>query len=71
MTKDSFEFIIYILHACAEKWSVFPSYVYKKLKESGCIDQLLIPCYDILHTQGTGYIVGDIEDYLSARGINV
>lgn len=71
MSKDCFEFIIYMLHACAEKWSFFSSAVYKKLKKSGCIDQLLIPYYDALHTQGTGYIVGDIEDYLSARGIAV
>ena len=71
MSKDTFEFIIYMLHACAEKWSQFPSAVYKKLKDSDCINQLLVPYYDILHTQGTNYVVGDIEDFLSARGVSV
>ena len=71
MSKDTFEFIIYMLHACAEKWSQFPSAVYKKLKDSGCINQLLVPYYDILHTQGTNYVVSDIEDFLSARGVSV
>lgn len=71
MDKDSFEFTIYMLHACAEKWNMLPSAVYKKLSESRCIQNLLVPYYDILHTQGTNYIIGDIEDYLSVRGFGV
>ena len=71
MSKDTFEFVIYMLHACAEKWSLLPSAVYKKLKDSDCIQKLLVPYYDILHTQGTAFIIGDIEDYLSARGASV
>ena len=71
MDKDSFEFVIYILHACANKWSQLPSAVYKKLKESNCINQLLVPYYDVLHTQGTQFVVSDVEDYLSARGIAI
>lgn len=71
MSKDIFEFVIYMLHACAEKWSMLPTAVYKKLKESGCISKLLVPYYDVLHTQGTAFVVDDIEDYLSARGIRI
>ena len=71
MSRDTFEFVIYMLHACADKWSQLPSVVYKKLKESDCISKLLVPYYDILHTQGTAFVVGDIEDYLAARGIAV
>ncbi len=71
MSKDTFEFVIYMLHACADKWSQLPSVVYKKLQDSECISKLLVPYYDILHTQGTAFVVGDIEDYLAARGISV
>ena len=71
MNKDSFEFIVYILHACSDKWARLPSAVYKKLSESNCINQFLIPHYDILHTQGTQFVVNDIEDYLAARGIKI
>ena len=71
MSKDTFEFVIYMLHACADKWSQLPSVVYKKLKDSDCINKFLVPYYDILHTQGTALVVGDIEDYLIARGISV
>ena len=71
MNKDIFEFVIYMLHACADKWSQLPSVVYKKLKDSDCINKLLVPYYDILHTQGTAFVVGDIEDYLTAIGMTV
>ena len=60
-----------MIHACAQKWKMLPSEVYKKLQDSGCIDQFLVPHYDILHTQGTEYIVENINDYLSARGVCV
>lgn len=43
----------------------------KKLKDSDCINKLLVQYYDILHSQGTAFVVGDIEDYLAARGVSV
>ena len=42
MTKDTFEFVVYILHACANKWGILPSATYKKLKSVDCIDNLLV-----------------------------
>lgn len=71
MNKDSFEFVIYILHACSQKWAKLPSKVYKMLNESDCINKLLVPYYDSLHTQGTRYIIGDVEDYLTTRGYKI
>ncbi|MDD7417562.1 MAG: DUF3791 domain-containing protein [Treponemataceae bacterium] len=71
MSKDTFEFVIYMLHACADKWKKLPSVVYKKLKESDCIEKLLVPYYDILHTQGTAFVVSDIEEYLVTRGFSI
>ncbi len=71
MSKDTFEFVIYMLHACAAKWSQLPSVVYKKLKDSDCIDKLLVPYYDIFKTRVSDFIVYDIEDYLATRGISI
>ncbi|MCM1143924.1 MAG: DUF3791 domain-containing protein [Blautia sp.] len=71
MNKDSFSFIIYMIHACADKWNMMPSEVYWKLQGAGCIEGYLVPHYDILHTQSTGYIVDDIKEYLEVRGIVV
>ncbi len=71
MNKESFSFVIYMIHACANKWSKAPSDVYQLLHKSGCIDNYLVPHYEILHTQGTDYIVEDIKEYLGIRGVSV
>lgn len=71
MNRESFSFVIYMIHACANRWSKVPSDVYKLLQKTGCIDNYLVPHYDILHTQGTDYIVEDIKEYLGIRGVKV
>ena len=69
MDKESFSFVVYMIHACAGKWDMLPSNVYRKLQSAECIDRYLVPHYEILHTQGTDYIVDDIEKYLETRGV--
>ena len=71
MDENNFSFTIYMIHACANRWNVAPSRVYQALKKSGCLDQYLIPSYDILHTQSTDYVVKDIEEYLEDRDVPV
>ena len=71
MDRESFSFVIYMIHPCANRWRKVPSDVYKMLQKTGCIDNYLVPHYDILHTQGTDYIVDDIEEYLGIRGVKV
>lgn len=71
MSRDSFSFVVYMIHACADRWDMLPSEVYRKLQSVGCIHQYLVPHYEILHTQGTGYIVEDIKEYLNVRGVAV
>ena len=71
MNKDSFSFVVYMIHACANKWEKMPSEVYKVLQKSGCIDKYLVPHYDVLHTQSSAYIIDDIKEYLDIRGIKI
>ena len=71
MNKDSLEFVVYMINACANKWNKSPSEVYQKLQSVRCIDDYLLPHYDILHTQGTGYITDDIKHYMEIRGVVV
>lgn len=71
MDKESFSFVVYMIHACANKWNMLPSEVYRKLQSVGCIEHYLVQHYDILHTQGTGCIVDDIEEYLNVRGVAI
>lgn len=71
MNQDSMEFVVYMIHACANKWNLSPKQVYSKLQETGCIDEYLVPNYDILHTQGSAYLVDDIREYLRIRGVRI
>ncbi len=71
MNKESFSFVVYMIHACANKWGMMPSEVYHKLQSTGCIGKYLVPYYDVLHTQATGYIVDDIKEYLKVRGVTI
>lgn len=68
MSVDVMSFVVYVIHACSHKWGSTPSETYRRLKGAGCIDNLLVKHYDILHTQSTGYVVSNVEDYLTARG---
>ncbi len=71
MNKESFSFVVYMIHACANRWNMMPSEIYRKMQSVGCINDYLVPHYDILHTQGTGYVVEDIKQYLMLRGVTV
>ena len=71
MNKNSMEFVVYMIHKCVKKWGLSPSAVYKKLKESGCIQSYLVPHYDVLHTQSSDYVINDIEQYLHRRDFEI
>ena len=60
MNKDSFSFVIYMIHACADAWNKKPAEVCKIFQSKGCIGGFLVPNYDVLHTKSTKYIVEDI-----------
>lgn len=71
MNKESFSFVVYMIDACASKWNKMPSEVYQKLQSAGCIERYLVLHLEILHTQGTEYIVDDIREYLEMRGVTI
>ena len=48
-----------------------PAKVYKILNSTGILDNYIIKCYDVLHTQGKEYLVEDITDYVREKGVNV
>jgi hypothetical protein len=69
MDEDSFSFAVYMIHACADRWNTTPSKVYEAMNKSGCLDDYIVPYYDVLHTQSTDYVVHDIGEYLKNRGV--
>ena len=70
MNRDSMEFVVYMIHVCANAWNISPAKVYKKLKASGCIQQYLVPHYDVLHSQSSQYVAEDIQQYPARRGVS-
>ncbi|MBQ4359896.1 MAG: DUF3791 domain-containing protein [Proteobacteria bacterium] len=68
MDNKQFVFIVYMVHVLSDAWKKSTTWVYRILKESGILDDYLIPCYDVLHTQGNAYLIEDISDYLREKG---
>ena len=67
MDKDTFAFVVYMIHEVAEYWGKSPSETYEILKSTGCIGNYLIKHYEVLHTLGTQSIIDDIEKYVDKR----
>ena len=69
--ENELSFSIYMLYSLADKWNKSPGTVYKILNSTGILDNYIIPCYDVLHTQGKEYLIEDITEYAREKGVNV
>lgn len=69
--KKELSFSIFMLYSLADKWKMSPAKVYKILNSTGILDNYIIQCYDVLHTQGREYLVQDITDYVREKGVYV
>ena len=57
---------------CEKKELSFSIFMlYKILNSTGILDDYIIKCYDVLHTQGKEYLVEDITDYVREKGVNI
>ena len=54
MNESSMAFTIYLIHELANSRNMTPGQVYRILKNCGCIDNYLVPNYDVLHTMSSG-----------------
>ena len=68
MNESSMAFTIYLIHELANSRNMTPGQIYRILKSCGCIDNYLVPNYDVLHTMGTEYLMDDVSNYVSDRG---
>lgn len=69
--KKELSFSIFVLYSLADKWKMTPTEVYKILNKTGILDDYVIGCYDVLHTQGKEYLVEDITEFAREKGVNV
>ena len=64
------EFAVYCIENVANALGRDSDEVYRALTGKGDIlHRYIIPAYDVLHTQGREYIVGDILDVMRERGV--
>lgn len=66
--EKEMRFSIFMLHSLAEKWKMTPAAAYQILNKTGILDNYIIKCYDVLHTQGKEYLVEDITDFVQEKG---
>lgn len=66
--KKEVNFSIFILYSLADKWKISPAEVYKILNSTGILDNYIIGCYDVLHTQGKEYLIEDITEFVREKG---
>jgi hypothetical protein len=68
--RKQLEFVVFCIENIAERLGKPGNEVYAMLtQKSDILDSYIIPCYDVLHTQGNGYIVNDILDYMKREGL--
>ena len=67
--EKELDFSIFIIYSLADKWNKTPPAVYRILNTTGILDNYIIACYDVLHTQGKEYLVEDITDYVKEKGV--
>lgn len=64
--KGEFEFYVYCLEKYAQSKQMSGIRAWSLFKESGA-DDYILRNYDLLHTQGTEYILDDIQRFITRR----
>ncbi|MDD5900957.1 MAG: DUF3791 domain-containing protein [Lachnospiraceae bacterium] len=71
-TDRELEFAIFCIENVASYLGVGAERVYEAFTvKSDILNRYIIPCFDILHTQGKDYIVDDILTVMKERGVEV
>lgn len=71
MSRETTEFVIYIINEIAVARGQYPSVVYKTLEKAECIKDYLVPYYDVLHTMSSQNIVKDVLNYMKMKNVTL
>ncbi|MDR3237259.1 MAG: DUF3791 domain-containing protein [Spirochaetia bacterium] len=70
MTPEQSFFAVFCIEQLAIDLGLTGAVVYKMLvDDSDILDDYIVPCYDVLHTQGRDWIVDDLKDLMRQRGL--
>lgn len=64
-------FITFLINKLADNLDESVTEIYKKLKRINAFSEYIIPCYDVLHTQGEKYLLEDLKEYALIRGVSL
>ena len=72
LTPERLEFTIFCLENVADSLKKPAPEVFDWwTKKSDILYGYILPCYDVLHTQGKEYVVEDILEVMREEGLNV
>ena len=70
MTPEQSFFAVFCIEALADELGTTGDHIYRKLTErSRILDDYLVPCYDVLHTQGKDYIVRELKEQMRQQDV--
>ena len=70
ITEDQLAFAVFCIENIAEYLNTDGKTVYDLLTiQSKILDDYILPCADVLHTQGKSYIVNDIVECMKLKGV--
>jgi hypothetical protein len=70
MTPEQSFFAVFCIEALADELQMPGDRIYKLLTDdSDILDGYIVPYYDVLHTQGKGYIVRELKALMQKRGV--
>jgi len=62
-------FVIFCVGSVADALKMSAKDVYQKMSDANIISDYIVPCYDVLHTFSREYIVEDLVDLMTKKGI--
>ena len=69
-TKEETQFAVFCIENVARELHIDAAAIYDAwTKDSDILDGYVIPCYDVLHTQGKDYIVNDLVELMREKGV--
>jgi hypothetical protein len=69
INEDILLFVIFCIESVAEAVGLKGNEVYKiMVNQTDVLDDYIIPCYDVLHTQGKEYIVRELIEVIREKG---
>lgn len=69
MDKNTLEFAAFCIGNLSRRLGLSQGEVYRRLVSSGILFGYIVPAYDTLHTFGKEYLMQDLTDYMSEKGV--